>query len=299
MKKILYITILVFVFSMTPIKALPWSDLAIGAKSAALGSAYSAVSGDIESLWYNPAGIAELRSISVMFSHLLWIGDINYEYLAFGMPIGTTMAWGASINYSYMKDNYIDESGIKGGTFTASNLVFDAGLAINLGRFDAGLSMKILSETLESQSDSGYAFDAGFIFHMIERYVDMGLTFRDFLGGATNSKTSVSNPSDFSVKIGALEKNFIKGIFLTQDYTYNPEYNTSFFNFGIQETFILNNIDLVLRAGYDMKGSQIGGAAGVSAGMGIRFNGFAIDYCFTTYDFAGNTHRFTLGYVFL
>lgn len=299
MKKLIYITLIVIAFSIKPVQALPWSDLAIGAKSAALGGAYSAVSGDIESLWYNPAGIAELNNVSAMFSHLLWIGDINYEYLAFGIPLNSIIVWGASINYSYMKDSYVDESGIKGGTFTASNLVFDTGLAINLGRFDAGLSLKILSETLESQSESGFAFDAGFIFHIVERYLDMGLTFHDFLGSATNSKTNDSIPSDFSIKIGTLEKNFIKGIFLTQEYTYNPEYKTSLFNFGIQETFIFNNLDLVLRTGYDMKGSQIGGAAGISAGMGIRYNGFAIDYCFTTYDFAGNTHRFSLGYIFL
>ncbi|MEI7542790.1 MAG: PorV/PorQ family protein [bacterium] len=298
-KQILFVILFTVAVSIPSVNALASLDVLTGAKSAALGGAYSAISGDVESLWYNPAGIAELPYMSIMFSHIISIGDINYEYLAFGMPIGKSLAWGASINYSYSQDNSYDESALPGETFKTTNLIFLAGLAMNFDWFDIGLSLKIINESIASQSQTGYALDAGFIAHIIESYLDMGLTLRDFEGKVTNSSNLVSTPADISIQIGIAEKKLLQGLLLTQEYSYYPEYKINIFSLGVQETIDINNAQLDLRAGYDIRANQIDTGTGISAGMGIRFNGFAIDYCFTPYSFAGNTHRFSLGYFFI
>ncbi|HPG31034.1 MAG TPA: hypothetical protein PLQ81_09645, partial [bacterium] len=56
--------------------------LGYGARPAGMGEAFSAVSGDINSLYYNPAGLYDVSNKTISFMHLNWLLDINYNVLS-------------------------------------------------------------------------------------------------------------------------------------------------------------------------------------------------------------------------
>src|SRR4051812_20641313 len=56
------------------------------AAPAALGGAYTAVDKRIDTLAYNPGGIAGLEQREAAFTHTEWLLGTRYEYLAYGQP---------------------------------------------------------------------------------------------------------------------------------------------------------------------------------------------------------------------
>jgi hypothetical protein len=61
--------------------AAPFLSIGQGARAAAMGSAYVAVSDDPSSMFWNPAGITKLRTPLVV-DHTEWFADINYNFMA-------------------------------------------------------------------------------------------------------------------------------------------------------------------------------------------------------------------------
>ncbi|MBI5596118.1 MAG: hypothetical protein HY928_08530, partial [Elusimicrobia bacterium] len=62
-----------------------------GARSAALGGAYSAAAGSADTLFFNPAGLASLSRREFMAGHAEWLAGTRFDALAMGLPV----AWGS------------------------------------------------------------------------------------------------------------------------------------------------------------------------------------------------------------
>ena len=72
----------------------------IGVDAAALGmsNAVTAFSGDVNSGYWNPAGILKIEDIEVGFMHASYFANIaQYDYAGFAMPIDDRSAWGISL----------------------------------------------------------------------------------------------------------------------------------------------------------------------------------------------------------
>jgi hypothetical protein len=292
---------------------LPYFNIPIGAKSAAMGGAYSAISGDIETLWYNPAGIAELKHMQLMLSHVSWVGDVNLEYVLFGMPINDFMAAGIAVNYNYTTDRLVDEAGFDYGQFYSSNMIVNGGLGVKWGILDTGCTFKIIKETYDAQQArgtsgensgfiqglSGIMCDLGVLGHFFNDYINAAITAQNVFGYVKDDITGVQRPVSLIIRLGIAEKNFIKGLLLTQEYRYNYIDMTGYPAFGIQGEKKISNFNFAARGGYEMQKSGLGGIAGFTVGAGIRYKGYEFNYAFNPYGVAGNAHRFSFGYKFL
>src|SRR5271169_5373789 len=60
-----------------------------GARPDGMGQAFSAVADDINTLSFNPAGLANIRLPQFGYSHASFLSDINYDFLGLALPVGT------------------------------------------------------------------------------------------------------------------------------------------------------------------------------------------------------------------
>jgi hypothetical protein len=65
-----------------------FADVGIGARPVGMGGAYVAVAGDLSSLLWNPAGLADVRERQVLFTHMKQFNLVPYTCGVFGKPVG-------------------------------------------------------------------------------------------------------------------------------------------------------------------------------------------------------------------
>jgi hypothetical protein len=144
--------------------------LGAGARGAALGGSFAALTTDITALYYNPAGLAQLARPAAMVSTLTYIAETKYTWAGVAFPMGGgSSAIGISVGSFGFSDQpvYTVENPDGDGRVYSVSETFVAGTyGKNFSdRFSAGISMKFLSDKLGSTSASGFAFDLGTNFH--------------------------------------------------------------------------------------------------------------------------------------
>jgi hypothetical protein len=143
----------------------------VGARDLAQGGASIAGSQGLESIHWNPAGVARMSgSAEGMFSTMTYIGDIRVSYGAAGAKFGEFGSVALSLKSLSFGDIPVttvdDPEGLGGGTFSPSYITM--GLTYSRQITDAasvGVTAKIISETIARVSASGLAFDIGVQYH--------------------------------------------------------------------------------------------------------------------------------------
>ena len=67
------------------------------ARGASMGNAFTAMSGGISSMYWNPAGMTSIRKMEAIFLSSDWIAGITYNYAAFGLNLGNSGIIGFSM----------------------------------------------------------------------------------------------------------------------------------------------------------------------------------------------------------
>jgi len=73
------------------------------ARATSLGYASASLSGDASIINSNPAGIIQLNSKAISFSHLNYFADIDYDYTALTFPISSNIGIGIDAGVLHMK----------------------------------------------------------------------------------------------------------------------------------------------------------------------------------------------------
>ena len=58
-----------------------------GARVDSLGGAFSGLANDATTIYWNPAGLSQLKQTSFSDTHTIWLADTRYNYLAFATPV--------------------------------------------------------------------------------------------------------------------------------------------------------------------------------------------------------------------
>ena len=64
-----------------------------------MGGAYTAAADDVNSVMWNPAGLAKVPDMQITFMHSIWFASIFYDYLAAAYPAGEIGTFGLGIVY--------------------------------------------------------------------------------------------------------------------------------------------------------------------------------------------------------
>lgn len=146
--------------------AATFLKIGAGARAIGMGGAYTALSDDIYSVYYNPAGIARTEGMGqVTFNHAEWLADMDFDFAAgsFNMgDLGTLFASFTSFRVPEDKVRTFDHPEGDGRYWDATSLAIGIGYAKMLtDRFSIGFHAKYIRESIWNCSASGFALDIG------------------------------------------------------------------------------------------------------------------------------------------
>jgi hypothetical protein len=143
-------------------------QIPIGARAIGMGGAFVGTANDITSLYWNPAGAARLGQREVIFSHMEWLADIDFDYGAVAIPLRSIGTLGLSFTALSMDDMLVRTVERPEGTgemFNAGSIAIGVHYARNLtDNFSIGFTAKYLSERIWDMSAQGFAIDFGTLF---------------------------------------------------------------------------------------------------------------------------------------
>jgi hypothetical protein len=170
------------IFAKVGTAGLQFLKLGVDARAIGMGEAYTAVTNDISSVYWNPAGLALRYENQVFFSHTQYVANIMHEFVAVSRVTNIgSFALSASLLHMDQMDVYDGGWEPTGETFTASDLAVGLTYANAFtDKFSFGFTGKYLQENLDEYSVSGYSFDLGSLYNVGWRNLTVGMSVRNF-----------------------------------------------------------------------------------------------------------------------
>ena len=286
------------------------------ARASALGSAMTAVELQSGSLFFNPAGMANMSGfVDIVLSKNNWIADINHN--AVSLAINPARGRFGVFGFSLQSVDYGNLTGTRVANtslgYEVTGNFFPSAFAAGIGyakaltdRFSVGGQLKYahqaLGESLIPLPDSAsttlknelspFAYDFGTMFKTGFKSLTFGMSVRNFSKEIEYDQESFQLPLVFSLGISMnlfdlLEmrgpaQSAIFSIDATH-YRSHPEQ----VRVGIDYTFV---DFLSLRLGYIANNDE----DGLAYGFGVSRFGLSFDYAFTPFGVFDNVQRFTI-----
>ncbi len=297
MKKISLILVLcssILIAQSAGESGLSFLKLSFGAKNAALSDLAVVYSDDATALFYNPALLAK-DPININVTHNQSIQDLRSQNLAFGFNYDS-INFAIGVNTTSIDD--IEVRNVPGEAITKFNAnyffgSFSAAMFVS-ENISVGTTFKYLYEGLYSDEATGFGFDFGVSYQQLIPKLNLGLSIRNL--GSMNKLRNVETELPKDLRFGAsydfdLQELNSKIIVIAG---INKYLNEDEICTGFAADVIYDNL-LSLRIGY-LSGIE---ARSISAGFGILWNNFKIDYAFIPYKYdLGSSNIITVGYIF-
>ena len=162
-------------------------EIGPGARSLGMGSAYVSVANDASSLYWNPAGIVNVKMAEFQTYYSPWLVDTKYYYGTGIFPMGNYGTLGFSYTAVTMDEMMVrtvenPEPNSYGEKFNSGNLSLGIAYAKNLtDRFSFGLQTKFIQESIWQMKAQGLAVDIGTLF-ITKRNIRIGMSISNFGG---------------------------------------------------------------------------------------------------------------------
>ncbi|MCL2040005.1 MAG: PorV/PorQ family protein [Bacteroidetes bacterium] len=175
--------------------------IAHGARGNGMAGAVSALTDDLSSIFWNPAGIADIPSLSAEFDYTQWFAGLNHNFGAVGLPFGDGYSLAlhfTSLSTPEMERTTIERPEGLNSYFTASDVAVGLTFAGYLtDQFSFGVTGRYLNNTLGNASASGFAFDVGTKYRTGIQGIVLGVS----LHGLTTELTYEGNEFNKTLKI--------------------------------------------------------------------------------------------------
>jgi len=298
------------------------------ARQNALGGKVLTLVDNINQPTYNPATISRDLDRRFAVNYNSFIGGISMGSASYAHYFDKTCKT-FHANISYINYGTLIEADIDGnetGTFNASDLVFSVGYATQITNtdFHVGANIKYINSSIAGYSASGISIDLGVIYYNNQKPYVATLVVRN-IGTQLTTYTGTSEKFPFEIALGGSYKleNMPLRWYTTLDNLQkwnvavaNPsnattdldgtvtEEEISFFDNAFRHLVIGAELfpesALNLRLGYNVRRGQelrvqnIRTFSGMSLGFGLKLNKFKLNYAYSRYHLASNTHTFSL-----
>ncbi len=243
------------------------------ARSLSLGNAVVGLSDDVATSYWNPAGLAQLRTMEITGMGATMFNDTKYTFFALGMP---TESWGTfSFNGTFTTSGEFERASILEDldeTFSEKEGIFSLGYANGFGRFTYGLNLKSVSQNIGGASDNSMGLDIG-LHYRPHRLLSLGASVQNLI----EPKIILIDEEEKmarSMRAGMALRFFRSRMVITTDLVKTEFMDTSFRS-GLEVWPVRF---LCLRGGYD------GEREHMSAGAGFRLENWQFDYAYVSTD---------------
>jgi hypothetical protein len=259
-------------------------------RSAALAGAYAARSGDLDCLRYNPAGLAGVGSLSLALSHDSAAGDWSEEWAGLALPLGDATVGLEGLFSTLQPFALYDASGTAVGTADAGNQNLAACVAGALDTWlEVGADVRYFRSQIYTFSSQGYAFDLGVRLGDQHWPLALGVALQNF--GSESAYIAVADPLPVCLRAGA-ETDWA----LDRDLRLHPSADLLMFQDPQRPMELRGGLEaamfkvVMLRVGLQKAGSL----QNFSAGLGVRWGQFGLDYAYLPDQGLGTTQMIEL-----
>ncbi len=155
----------------------------IGARANGLAGAYSSLCSDLTSIFWNPAGLADVKYISADFSYTQWFAGFKHSFGAFALPIGRNFT--SAISLVSLNSGNIEITTLEKPNGTGlSYQVTDVAIAFTFSgyltdQFSFGLTAKYVNNSISNLSSTGIAFDVGTMYETGIQGIRLGFSIHN------------------------------------------------------------------------------------------------------------------------
>lgn len=280
------------------------------ARAAAMGGAYTSIAINSDAIFWNPSAISDVGNFSASFGYVDWFMDVGHYSFSAAYTIDGIGTFGLSGMMSDVGDiqvTRVSELGFVGSTYNPglTGEVFSpkaqvVGLtfakALN-DRFSFGITAKYAYEDLVYESTGVLMFDGGLRFKTNYKSIVLGASLRNFGPEVKFIDESYPLPQTLTIGISSylfspddplLANSHNHSLLVSYDISQPRDYDQQH-AFGMEYNF---NDMIYLRGGYLFNGDQ----EGFSAGLGLNYKGYQVDYSFSDYgEYLDSVHRVTIG----
>ncbi len=293
----------------------------VGPRATAMGGAYVSNANDASALFWNPAGIVNVKDNELFASYTsLWAG-LNLSHAALVVSTANIGTFGFSMSLLTMGEMEVTTELQPEGTgqkFDAQDLMLGVSYARHLTEdFSVGVTMKLVNQRIWNETASGFAFDVGTQYRIGIEDLAIGMSMSNFgpdmkydgrdlsvqYDGSTQNPENRLTPAQLAAEDYPLPLFFQVGVSMTvvnaegfrmhiAADAAHPNDNKERVNVGT-ELSILGNFFIRggYRFGYDTERGTFG--AGVIAPVGGAMVTF--DYAYAMYDLLPSVNRFSIG----
>jgi hypothetical protein len=273
-------------------------ELGTGARAIAMGEAYAAVSGDSETLSYNPAGMAGALS-DVEYTHNTWFEGAFSEHVSGLLDLGARGSFGCNLNFLSIPSQQVTERIAETsdptqnfmvlGSFSPYDTYATIGYANSWSRFlDYGASIKVSGQDISGAFGEGLGVDLGLLSRTSVDGLALGASVQNLGMPATMVHDSFSLPE--IVRLGATFIPAGKDMTLSAEFDMPNDAPTALalgFEYDVAGT-------IFPRFGYRFDGIF----NPWSAGFGVKLGATTLEFATVPYGVLGQTFRISLEYRF-
>jgi hypothetical protein len=279
--------------------------IGIGARPVSMGESFVAVADDANAIYWNPAGLAQIKNNEITATHNEWFQNIKYDFIGFIFHFGNNKGTGgisfAGLYLSNLEERYWtlenpeDEPSTPSGSFGAGSYFACFSYSNFIKNLIYGINLKLIHENIDKYYATTFAIDLGILYPYSD-VLTFGANLQNIGPGLTFIKKAY--PLPLNIKLGASYHITSYNILFALDLN-QPIDDYLHINFGIEYCF-MNMFEI--RTGYRYKwfGNDLGPLSGVTAGVGIKLKqlfkdmDIKLDYAFVPYGDLGFTHRISL-----
>lgn len=300
-----YVLLLAFAFILTPAPHIAsalesgadFLNVEMGARPGAMGSAFTAMSTDVNSIYYNTAGLAFMDKREVSFMHADGMMDNSYDFAAMAFPIKDFKAAFSFAKFTHGTFDTRSADRSSAGNFDASDMVMSFALARKItGHSSLGMAVKFLSSNIANYSANAVAFDMGITQRIKDMPMALGLSVRNLGYGMKFINERENLP--LSINAGAAI-GIASAVNLSVDIKRMVYDEKTFLSFGTEYNVMGG---LSLRGGYSsmaLDGGSQDIAGSISGGIGLKTaSNMTLDYSFTPMGEFETVNKLSLSYNF-
>ena len=308
--------------------AAQFLKISAGARGFAMGGANVAITNDLSSGFWNPAGLAHLTGIQAYFENNGWLAGTDYNFGSFGFEWPRVGVFSLSLTMLTSPDDLVRTVENPNGTGEKFNSQ-DMSIGLSVGKkltddLSLGATIKNIRQRIWHSSGQTIGVDIGVQYNTPIKNIilgasianfgnDISLTGRDMNLSVDPDPTNQGNiefvnaqyetdafplPLLFRVGLGGyiIEKEKLNVLFAFD--AVHPNDNYEYINIGVETN--INNM-FSLRAGYPGIGKK-DAIEGLSFGIGVKYpimnssNNLTVDYTSADFGPLGIVQRVSLGF---
>jgi len=282
--------------------------IGVGGRAAAMGESFVAISDDASALYWNPAGLAQFKSNQVIFSHNIWLVDINHDFLGAVYHLDSDNTFGISLTSLSMEKMPVTTEFNPFGTgeyFSFGDIALSVSYARKMTeQFSFGGTVKYIEETLDKLKMRGVMFDLGTYYRTGLGSTRFAVTVSNFgaelapdgevvlLGNRKKSEwQSFAPPTIFRIGFAFEPFENEENRLTTSIQLNHPNDNSENVSVGLEYSW---NRMLFLRGGYKINVDEQNYSFGAGVNVPISMAEFTFDYAFANFERLGSAHRFSI-----